>query len=139
MEEDNYSTLLKLVIPLIEKQDTPMRSISAHERLWVTLQYLATGRNYEDLKFSTLISPAVIMSDNSTDSFVAFLSTSWGFSNKILFRFIYFFDTVDRSTDTQHSMVFCLKDSQYFWYFHKLNLTPKISRFDNPRLHNTKN
>ncbi|KAJ8971539.1 hypothetical protein NQ317_014971 [Molorchus minor] len=58
MDEDSYTTLLTLVTPLIEKQDTIMRpAISAHERLSATLRYLATGRNYEDLKFSTVISP----------------------------------------------------------------------------------
>lgn len=58
MDEDSYVILLNLVTPLIEKQDTQMRSaISTHERLSATLRYLATGRNYEDLKFSTLISP----------------------------------------------------------------------------------
>ncbi|XP_044753549.1 putative nuclease HARBI1 [Coccinella septempunctata] len=31
--------------------------ISVHERLTATLRFLATGRNYEDLKFSTIISP----------------------------------------------------------------------------------
>ncbi len=58
MDEDSYVTLLNLVSPIIQKQDTMMRSaISPHERLTATLRYLATGRNYEDLKFSTLISP----------------------------------------------------------------------------------
>ncbi|KAJ8965637.1 hypothetical protein NQ314_003987 [Rhamnusium bicolor] len=38
-----------------------MRSaISAHERLTVTLRFLATGRSYEDLKFSTRISPQAL-------------------------------------------------------------------------------
>jgi hypothetical protein len=31
-------------------------SISPHERLTVTLRFLATGRSHEDLKFRTLIS-----------------------------------------------------------------------------------
>ncbi|CAH1964322.1 unnamed protein product [Acanthoscelides obtectus] len=58
MDEDSYIKLLERVSPLIEKQNTPMRpAISVHERLSATLRYLATGRNYEDLKFSTLISP----------------------------------------------------------------------------------
>lgn len=49
MDEDNYLMLLNLVTPLIQKQDTCMRpAISPHERLSVTLRYLATGRNYED-------------------------------------------------------------------------------------------
>ncbi|CAH2002906.1 unnamed protein product [Acanthoscelides obtectus] len=58
MDEDSYVMVLKLVTPLIEKQDTILRpAISPHERLTATLRYLATGRNYEDLKFSTIISP----------------------------------------------------------------------------------
>ncbi|KAJ8913965.1 hypothetical protein NQ315_008956 [Exocentrus adspersus] len=41
----------------IQKEDTVMRSaISSRERLSSTLRFLATGRNYEDLKFSNRIS-----------------------------------------------------------------------------------
>jgi len=32
------------------------RAITPHERLLVTLRFLATGRSYEDLKFSVSIS-----------------------------------------------------------------------------------
>lgn len=57
MDENTYRELLQLVSPLIQKEDTIMRSaITPHERLSVTLRYLATGRNYEDLKFSARIS-----------------------------------------------------------------------------------
>lgn len=57
MDLDTYNELLSLVTPLLLKQDTCMRkSISPHERLSATLRYLATGRSYEDLKFTTLIS-----------------------------------------------------------------------------------
>lgn len=50
-----YLELLHLLTPLIKKQDTFLRqSITPHERLTVTLRFLATGRNYEDLKFSSL-------------------------------------------------------------------------------------
>jgi hypothetical protein len=31
-------------------------AVTPHERLSVTLQFLANGRNYEDLKFSAVIS-----------------------------------------------------------------------------------
>jgi hypothetical protein len=42
----------------IEKQKTRMRrTISAEERLTPTLRFLATGRSFEDLKFTTVISP----------------------------------------------------------------------------------
>lgn len=58
MDESCYLQLLELVTPLIVKRDTVMRpAISAHERLSATLRFLATGRNYEDLKFTTIISP----------------------------------------------------------------------------------
>lgn len=45
-----------MVGPKLKKQNTVMReSISPEERLAATLRFLATGRSYEDLKFSTLI------------------------------------------------------------------------------------
>lgn len=57
MDEETYFKLLQLVTPLIKKEDTHMRlSINPHERLTATLRFLATGRSYEDLKFTTLIS-----------------------------------------------------------------------------------
>ncbi|KAK3788233.1 hypothetical protein RRG08_029029 [Elysia crispata] len=58
MDDETYHTLLEMVTPLIEKQDTKMRrSINPHERL---IRYLATGRTYEDLKFTTCISPQAL-------------------------------------------------------------------------------
>ncbi|KAJ8974707.1 hypothetical protein NQ317_018508 [Molorchus minor] len=33
------------------------KSNNCHERLTATLRFLATGRSYEDLKYSTIISP----------------------------------------------------------------------------------
>ena len=57
MDEESYLHLLSLVSPLIEKQSTVMRSpITPHERLTVTLRYLATGRSYQDLKCSACVS-----------------------------------------------------------------------------------
>jgi hypothetical protein len=59
MDENCYLKLLQHITPLIKRQDTVMRkSKSPHERLTVTLRFLATGRSYEDMKFSTAISPA---------------------------------------------------------------------------------
>jgi len=52
----NYAFIfyLDLIRPRITKQDTVMRqAIPAEERLIATLRFLATGRSYEDLKFST--------------------------------------------------------------------------------------
>jgi len=36
------------------------RAITPRERLSVTLRFLATGRSYEDLKFSAAISPQAL-------------------------------------------------------------------------------
>ena len=61
MDENCYLKLLQHITPLIKRQDTVMRKlISPHERLTVTLRFLATGRSYEDMKFSTAISPAAL-------------------------------------------------------------------------------
>lgn len=58
MDEETYLRLLSLVTPLIIKKDTVMReAIPPHQRLTATLKFLATGRSYEDLKFTTIISP----------------------------------------------------------------------------------
>jgi hypothetical protein len=54
-------TLLDLIGPEIQKKNTVMReAVSAKERLAVTLRYLATGRNYADLKFSSIRSPQAL-------------------------------------------------------------------------------
>lgn len=61
MNEDTYLHLLSLVTPLIKRQDTILRNaITPHERLTATLRFLATGRSYECLKFSTIISPQAL-------------------------------------------------------------------------------
>lgn len=58
MDETHFNFLLSKVKSIITKADTVMRkSISAEERLIVTLRFLATGRSFEDLKFSCAISP----------------------------------------------------------------------------------
>jgi len=57
MDEETYLELLHLVTHLIKKKNTHLReAISAHERLTVTLRYLATGRSYEDLKYTAAVS-----------------------------------------------------------------------------------
>lgn len=61
MGDVTFQKLLKLVKPFISKRNTRMRrAISAEERLIATLRFLATGRSFEDLKFSTLISPQAL-------------------------------------------------------------------------------
>lgn len=57
MDETAYTELLGFVTPLIQRQNTVMRQcISPHERLSCTLRFLATGRPYRDLRFTTAIS-----------------------------------------------------------------------------------
>ncbi|XP_041436151.1 uncharacterized protein LOC121399464 [Xenopus laevis] len=57
MSDSSFNTLLQAVAPRISKQDTCMRqTIPAKQRLIATLRYLATGRSFEDLKFSAGIS-----------------------------------------------------------------------------------
>lgn len=54
MSAAQFDHLLALVAPLIEKSNTNMRmrlSISASERLVLTLRYLATGDNFRSLQF----------------------------------------------------------------------------------------
>lgn len=61
MDETIYLKLLSMVTPLIKKQHTVKRNItSPHERLNATLRFLATGRTYECLKLSTIISPQAL-------------------------------------------------------------------------------
>ncbi|XP_030751380.1 uncharacterized protein LOC115878910 [Sitophilus oryzae] len=61
MNGEIYDLLLHLVSPYITKENTNMReAIPATERFAVTLRFLATGRSFEDLKFSTIISPTTI-------------------------------------------------------------------------------
>ena len=57
MDANTFDELLNVMRPHLSKQDTAMRrSIPADERLIATLRFLATGRSYEDLKFTTGIS-----------------------------------------------------------------------------------
>ena len=58
MDRENFMDLLEMTTPLIQKMDTKLRdSISASERLSSTLRFLATGQTFEELKFTTAISP----------------------------------------------------------------------------------
>jgi hypothetical protein len=54
-------SLLTLIEPMIAKQDTVMReSISARDRLSVTLRYLATGETFKSMMYQTRISNSTI-------------------------------------------------------------------------------
>lgn len=61
MDKSIFDMLLRKVIPLIEKKSTQLREpISPETRLIATLRFLATGRSFEDLKFSMRISPQAL-------------------------------------------------------------------------------
>jgi hypothetical protein len=61
MDSEAYLELLQKVTPRIKKCDSVMRrAITPHERLSVTLRFLATGRSYLDLKLSTAVSPQAL-------------------------------------------------------------------------------
>lgn len=63
MSGDTYDELLAKVKPFIERQNTFMRdSISPNERLSATLRFLATGRSYSDMRFSTFIAKSTLSS-----------------------------------------------------------------------------
>ncbi|XP_053390824.1 uncharacterized protein LOC128553673 [Mercenaria mercenaria] len=63
MDKDTFTELLELVTPLIKKKDTFMRnSISAAERLALTLRYLATGDSYATLQYLYRV-PATTVSE----------------------------------------------------------------------------
>lgn len=61
MDNETFNLLLSKVSPLIIKKSTCMRKpISPERRLITTLRFLATGRNFEDIKFSMRISPQAV-------------------------------------------------------------------------------
>lgn len=61
MDLECFEDILGMVTPLIEKKDTLMRkAVSARERLTATLRFLVSGQTYEDLKFTTIISPQLM-------------------------------------------------------------------------------
>jgi hypothetical protein len=61
MSEGAFDKLLRMVEPFLIRKDTNMRgSLPVNEGLAVILRYLATGRNFEDLQFSAVMSPALL-------------------------------------------------------------------------------
>lgn len=61
MSAETFQLLVKMVEPYLVRKSTAMRGcISVEERLALTLRYLATGRNFEDLKFSVIMSTSTI-------------------------------------------------------------------------------
>ncbi|VVC95302.1 unnamed protein product [Leptidea sinapis] len=62
MDHKTFEDLLTLLSPCIAKQDTVMRkSIPASQRLSITLRYLASGADFEDLKFQACIAPRTVI------------------------------------------------------------------------------
>ena len=62
MNEETYLNLFSLLSPIIKKQNTVMRqAITPHEGLTATLQFIVTGRSYEDLKSTTVISSHLLV------------------------------------------------------------------------------
>lgn len=56
MPPSTFDTLLEHVRPVIERQDTPFRSaISAHDRLAMTVRFLANGDTFRRLSFNFLL------------------------------------------------------------------------------------
>jgi hypothetical protein len=61
MSDENVKYLLEKLRPFILKQDTVMQNaITPEARIPATLRFLATGRSFEDLKFTTIISPQAL-------------------------------------------------------------------------------
>jgi len=58
LDATSFDELLKMITPRIEKRNTTMRdAIPPSQRLSITLRYLPTGNTFEDLKFTSAISP----------------------------------------------------------------------------------
>ena len=61
MNEQLFIELLIKITPYLTRKDIVMRdSLWVEERLALTLRFLATGRAFEDMKFSVIISPSAI-------------------------------------------------------------------------------
>ncbi|KAI4472002.1 hypothetical protein MML48_1g12228 [Holotrichia oblita] len=61
MDEETFNELLQLVEHDIENNNTMFRnSISARDRLSITLRYLATGESYKSLSFSFRVGHSTI-------------------------------------------------------------------------------
>jgi hypothetical protein len=61
LDATSFDELLKMITPRIEKRNTTMRdAIPPSQRLSITLRYFATGNTFEDLKFTSALSPQSI-------------------------------------------------------------------------------
>ena len=61
LDASQIEVILQKISPMIRKQETMMRStISPHERLIVTLRFLATGASYVDLQYNFRLGKSTI-------------------------------------------------------------------------------
>lgn len=61
MNKETFDKLLTLILPIIKKQDTLMRnSLSARDKLTITLRFLATGETYRSLMYSFRVAESTI-------------------------------------------------------------------------------
>jgi hypothetical protein len=60
MNESTYFIINSFSTDSEKKHTTMRQAITRHERLTATSRFLATGRSYEDLKFSTIMSPQAL-------------------------------------------------------------------------------
>ena len=61
LDATSFDELLKMITPRIEKRNTTMRDvIPPSQLLSITLRYLATRNTFEDLKFTSAVSPESI-------------------------------------------------------------------------------
>jgi hypothetical protein len=61
LDATSFDELLQMITPRIEKRNITMRdAIPPSQCLSITLHYLATGNTFEDLKFTSAVSPQPI-------------------------------------------------------------------------------
>jgi len=61
LDATSFGELLKIITPPIVKRNTTIRdAIPPSQRLSITQRYLANGNTFEDLKFTSAISPQSI-------------------------------------------------------------------------------
>lgn len=96
MDGDNFDCLLERIRHRTTKQNTVMRKcITPEARLSATLRYLATGRSFEDLKFSSGISTSAlskIIPETCKAIYETLREDYMRVSIKTPFKFIYLFN-----------------------------------------------
>ena len=97
--------LLQMVGPLIQKEDTVLRrSITPHQRLASTLRFLATGRSYTCLRFSTGISTQCLSKIiPETCSAICTVLNNYIKVGKLNYPIIIFFDLTNKTINFSFS------------------------------------